>query len=63
MNDIDRLNQAKQLLKDVGNNGNDLSDREFENNDNCEFDNIYIAIKKIDKAIEIILNFPEYRGN
>ena len=60
---LDNLKQAKELLKLVGNDGKDMLPEDFENDDNCPYDNIYTAIQKIDIAIQIITNESEYNGN
>jgi hypothetical protein len=56
---IPRLQQALQLLED----GNYILDTEFENNDDCPYDQIFIAIQHIKLAIRLLNDEPEYSGN
>lgn len=60
---IENLEQAIQLLKDVGNNGNDMLDEDFTNLLSCPYDNIYMAIHFIRLAIELFMSEPEPNGN
>ncbi len=59
---IDKLKQAKELLKLVGNNGKDLLIEDFTNDPGDLHDRIFLAIKHIDATIELFLNEPEYGG-
>ena len=60
---LDNLKQAKELLKLVGNNGKDMLLEDFTDDQYCPYDNIFLAIKHIDRTIEIFMNESEENGN
>ncbi len=63
MSNIDNLKEAIHLLKLVGNNGNDMLLEDFTDDPFEPYDNLYLAIKHIEKVIELFLAEPEYNGN